>query len=152
MSDSELFVDGILNVTLMKGLVRVDLYSLSATEAQKNGQPLPEFRQRLVMHPQALLEMMQSLQVAINALNQKGMLNLKLPSNDPQMPPPMGAALGAGAVGIPLVSAGLPAGAAAPATAPDHAQPAEPQEAAEPAAPAPANRPRSRNFPSTLSS
>lgn len=136
-SDPEIFVDGLLNVTLIKGLVRLDLYSLSATEAQKDGQPSPQFRQRLVMHPQALLEIVQSMQVAINALTEKGLLNLKLPSNGPQVAPPPSAAGSMPEPPAPLagVQDGVP-----PAAAPTES------------APAPAPRPRSRNFPSTMTS
>lgn len=127
MSPPDIFVDGLLNVTLMKGLVRLDFYSLSATESQKDGQPLPEFRQRVVLTPQALLEVVQSMQVAIRALGEKGVLNLRLPSNDPQIAPPPGV------VGH------------APQPAAEPIPPVESQE--ETSAP----RPRSRNFPSTMS-
>jgi hypothetical protein len=136
MSDPELFVDGLLNVTLVKGLVRVDLFSLSATETQKDGQPTPQFRQRLVMHPQSLVEIMKSLQVAINALTEKGVLNLKLPSNDLPIAPPVQTAM-------------------APQT--DHPAPAVDETTSSGSSGAdadasPLNRPRSRNFPSTMHS
>lgn len=131
MSNPELFIDGLLNVTLVKGLVRVDFFSLSATETLKDGQPAPQFRQRLVMQPQALLEIVQSMQVAINALNEKGLLNLKPRPNDPQIAP-----LSVGMAPLPEALA-----TALPATDPPAAD-----------ADAPPPRPRSRNFPSTMGS
>lgn len=128
MSNSEVFVDGLLNVTLVKGLVRLDFFTLSATETQKDGQPAPAFRERLVMNPQSLMEVYQSLHVAIMALNEKGVIGIK--------PPPA----------LALPHPGPVAAAPAPSVAPPHSNPIASPDA-DPIAKA---APKSRNFPTTM--
>lgn len=137
MSTPEVFIDGLLNVTLVKGLVRLDFFSMSATETQKDGQPVPELRQRLIVNPQSLLEVYQSLQVAIMALNEKGVVNMRPLGNDPA-PPTL----------APQPQA-LPTGSAhAAALQADGGGTTEPRGPAGEVLPRPL--PRSRNFPSTL--
>lgn len=126
MSNPEVFVDGLLNVTLVKGLVRLDFFTLSATETQKDGQPAPELRQRLIMNPQSLVEVFQSLQVAIMALNEKGVVNVRPIVNDPAPPPLM--------VAPPALPGAGPTAPGDPAAAPIDTPPP----------------PRSRNFPTTM--
>jgi len=46
----ELYADGILDIGFGNGMLRIDLFSLSATCRDGNGQPLPAIRQRVVMN------------------------------------------------------------------------------------------------------
>lgn len=46
----ELYADGIFDIGFGSGMVRIDLFSLSATHKDANGQPLPAIRQRVVMN------------------------------------------------------------------------------------------------------
>lgn len=68
----ELFVDGLLDVSFARGIVRVDLYSLSASEKLPSGQPRPEQRQRLVMSVPSFMELVSALQQASQSLREKG--------------------------------------------------------------------------------
>ena len=46
----ELYADGILDIGFGNGMLRIDLFSLSATRKDDNGQPSPAIRQRVVMN------------------------------------------------------------------------------------------------------
>lgn len=136
MNNPDLFVDGVLNVTLVKGMIRLDLFSLSATD-YRDGQPQPEFRQRLVMSPQTMVALQQELQAAIVALRERGLIPMMPTGGGPQVPAPPKAA-GSEAAGPEPREASVDEPAAAP------------PPAAEPQPPSPPRTPRSRNFPSTL--
>ncbi len=45
----EIFADSIGNISIIGGVVRIDLISLSATERDADNQPVPVFRQRVIM-------------------------------------------------------------------------------------------------------
>lgn len=70
----ETFVDGVLNVVLTKGVVRIDFFALSPTEVSALGEPCPVFRHRLILHPDQLPEVLGSLQVATDALRNRGLI------------------------------------------------------------------------------
>ena len=46
---SELYADGIGEITVTGAIVRIDLMSLSATEKDGKNNPKPVFRQRIIM-------------------------------------------------------------------------------------------------------
>lgn len=159
MNNQDLFVDGILNVTLVKGVIRLDLYSLSATNYNKDGHPQPEFRRRLVMNPQTLIAFQQDIQGAITALRERGLMPLppQSGSGGPQMS--VYPAAQNGPAVEPPAAAPSPSPSARPETEP--APEAPPPSLAAPTAPEtpPASEteprprsPRSRNFPSTMGS
>lgn len=70
----ELYIDGLLDISFARGVVRVDLYSLSATEKLSTGQPKPEHRQRLLMSAQSFVEFASSLQGAAQSLRDQGVV------------------------------------------------------------------------------
>lgn len=145
MNNPDLFVDGVLNVTLVKGMIRLDLFSLSATD-YRDGQPQPEFRQRLVMSPQTLVALQQELQAAIVALRERGLIPMMPSGGGPQVPTP----LMAQSVTPSKPAAGSDASGLEPREASADDPTAAPLPAAEPQPPSPPRPPRSRNFPSTL--
>jgi hypothetical protein len=51
----EVFADGMGEITLSAGMVRIDLVSLSASKKDAEGRPELEFRQRLIMPPDGFL-------------------------------------------------------------------------------------------------
>ncbi len=71
----EIFADGIMNVVLTRGLVRIDWYSLSPTEVGPDGAPSPEFKHRLIVHPDNLPQVLDSLRFAVDALRERGVLS-----------------------------------------------------------------------------
>jgi len=56
--ESERFIDGVTQIGFGAGMVRIDLGSLSATEKDDKGEPILETRERLVMRPEAFLQML----------------------------------------------------------------------------------------------
>ena len=58
----EVYADGTYEIGFANGMVRVDLFSLSATEKDEEGRPTREVRQRIVMNPQGFLDTLASMQ------------------------------------------------------------------------------------------
>ena len=56
--DNERFVDGVAQIGFGAGMVRIDLGTLSADKVDEKGEPLLEPRERLVMRPEAFLQML----------------------------------------------------------------------------------------------
>jgi hypothetical protein len=53
--NGDIFIDGIENIVLSQGMVRMDLASFSFDKKDKAGNPAVETKQRIVMTPQGLL-------------------------------------------------------------------------------------------------
>jgi hypothetical protein len=70
----ELFADGVLDVGFGNGMVRIDLFSLSAVRRDAGGQPLPAIRQRVVMSLPGFLSALQALEGMRRQLEQAGVL------------------------------------------------------------------------------
>lgn len=124
----ELYADGVFDIGFGNGMVRIDLFSLSALRKDGNGQPLPAIRQRVVMSLPGFLASLSALEGMRQRLEAAGVL------------PP-------GAGPVPAPSHASPAAPAfqSPVQAP--VQPASPSQAPSQAAPsAPPARPRSPNF------
>jgi hypothetical protein len=75
--ENQLFTDGIGKITVIGGVVRLDLVTYSPTETDAQGRPLPVFTQRIVMGTEAFLrssekiaEMVQQITGAIAAQQQ----------------------------------------------------------------------------------
>lgn len=126
----ELYADGVFDIGFGNGMVRIDLFSLSALRKDDNGQPLPAIRQRVVMSLPGFLASLSALEGMRQRLEAAGVL-----------PPNSGA---------------VPASAPVPPAAPAFQTPVQAptqapiQTAVRPAAPAtpatPPGRPRSPNF------
>lgn len=124
----ELYADGVFDIGFGNGMVRIDLFSLSALRKDANGQPLPAIRQRVVMSLPGFLASLSALEGMRQRLEAAGVL----PPNSGTAPAPA------------LAPSAAPA-FQAPVQAP--VQPASPSQASSPAASAaPPTRPRSPNF------
>jgi len=75
----ELFADGVLDIGFGNGVVRIDLFSLSATRRDPNGQPQPELRQRLITTPQGFLSGLAAMEGMCRRLEQAGVLAPRQP-------------------------------------------------------------------------
>lgn len=69
---SELYVDGIGEITITNSIVRIDMMSLSATEKDGNNNPKPVFRQRIIMPIDAFANGVELMQQALNGLVEAG--------------------------------------------------------------------------------
>ncbi|MBK1836030.1 hypothetical protein JHL17_01275 [Azospirillum sp. YIM B02556] len=126
----ELYADGVFDIGFGNGMVRIDLFSLSALRKDDNGQPLPAIRQRVVMSLPGFLASLSALEGMRQRLEAAGVLPPNLPPNPGVVPAP----------------------------APSHAPPSAPafqnpvQATIQPASPSPTTpatqpgRPRSPNF------
>jgi hypothetical protein len=69
---SELFADGIREITVTGTIVRIDLTSLSVTERDANNNPVPVFRQRIIMPIDAFANAVDLMQKALVGLVDAG--------------------------------------------------------------------------------
>lgn len=70
----DVFADGVGEITLVGGMVRMDLVSLSATEKDSNGNPSLEFRQRVVMPPDGFLRSFSAMENLVKQLMEAGVV------------------------------------------------------------------------------
>lgn len=68
----DLYSDGIGEITITSAIVRIDMMSLSATEKDGQGQPMPVFRQRIIMPIEAFANAADLVQKALNGLIEAG--------------------------------------------------------------------------------
>ena len=131
LTDPDLFIDGLLDISFARGIVRVDLYSLSAVEKTPQGLPKSEFRRRLVMSTDGFLEFVNGLMMGVQFLRDRGVVTTKLPEH----------------IAARLDGAQPPQPASAPPVL-DDAEPEEEPEAPPISASIPApSVPKSPNFP-----
>jgi hypothetical protein len=69
---SELYVDGIGEITITNSIVRIDMMSLSATEKDGKNNPKPVFRQRIIMPIDAFANGVELMQQELNGLVKAG--------------------------------------------------------------------------------
>ncbi len=70
----QVFIDGLGEVRLVEGIVRIDLVALSATRRTEDGGQPPEFVTQLVMSPDAFLRMIRGLGETVRTLQERGVL------------------------------------------------------------------------------
>ncbi|GAA0542322.1 hypothetical protein FHS83_000249 [Rhizomicrobium palustre] len=69
--DEQVFADGIAAISVIQGTVRIDFIAYSPTKSDASGQPLPEFRQRIIMSAEAFLATAEKFQEAAQRLKDK---------------------------------------------------------------------------------
>ena len=71
---TEVFADGVSEVNIAAGLVRINFVSFSATAKDGKGNPARELRQRIVITPQGVLELYGAMQQVVDKMVQSGVL------------------------------------------------------------------------------
>lgn len=71
----EVFADGVSEVNIAGGIVRINFVSLSATLKDEKGIPVRELRQRIVTTPQGVIELYNAMQQVIEKLIESGALH-----------------------------------------------------------------------------
>jgi len=71
------FVDGVGDVRLRDGVMRMDLLALSPTRRDQEGNPVPQFVDQLVMSPQAFMRMVKALGDTLKQMQDKGLIKPK---------------------------------------------------------------------------
>lgn len=84
----DIYADGIGEITLTGGMVRIDLVSLSAQEKDSEGRPRLEFRKRIVLPPEGFLRSFSAMEDLVRQLVDAGLIKRR----------------DAGEVGVPTVS------------------------------------------------
>ena len=68
------FIDGVGDIRLHEGIVRMDVLALSPTRRDKENNPVPEFVDQMVMSPHAFLRMVSALGSTVKQMQDKGLL------------------------------------------------------------------------------
>ena len=68
------FIDGVGDIRLRDGVIRMDLLALSPTVRDKEGNPVPQLVDQLVMSPVAFGRMVQSMGQTIQQLQKQGLI------------------------------------------------------------------------------
>jgi DNA-binding MarR family transcriptional regulator len=71
---TEVFADGVGEVNIANGIVRINFVSFSGTAKDEKGNPIRELRQRVVVTPQGVLELYGAMQQVIDRLVQAGLI------------------------------------------------------------------------------
>lgn len=70
----DVYADGIGEITLTGGMVRIDLVSLSAHEKDSEGRPKLEFRKRVVLPPEGFLRSFSAMEDLVKQLVEAGLI------------------------------------------------------------------------------
>ena len=68
------FIDGVGDIRLRDGIIRMDLLALSPTGRDKKGNPVPQFVDQLVMSPVAFGRMIQAMGQTVQQFQEKGLI------------------------------------------------------------------------------
>jgi len=74
MESREVFADGIGEITLAGGMVRMDLVALTGSQQDKENPPRLEFRQRVVMPPDGFLRSFSAMENLVKQLVEAGLV------------------------------------------------------------------------------
>ncbi|CAH1669439.1 conserved hypothetical protein [Hyphomicrobiales bacterium] len=81
--NTELFTDGISEITIGGSIVRVDLFSLSPTERDADNAPKRVFRQRLIFSVESFANSVEVMQKALQGLVDAGAVRRTEPTETP---------------------------------------------------------------------
>jgi hypothetical protein len=92
MTHPELYSDGVGQITVTGGVVRVDLVSLSPTERDANNNPKATFRQRLIFSLEGFVNSAEAMQKILQGLFDAGVVQrtnvARTPLSVPEPPRP----------------------------------------------------------------
>ena len=72
--EKEIFADGIGEITLSGGMVRIDLVSMVGTQKDKDQPPKLEHRQRIIMPPDGFLRSFSAMENLVKQLIDAGLV------------------------------------------------------------------------------
>jgi len=76
MSNQE-FVDGVQEITIQSGIVRVDYFTYSAEAKDSSGKPAKELSKRLLMSPEGFLQTFSAMERIVDQLVDRGAIKRK---------------------------------------------------------------------------
>lgn len=77
----DVYADGIGEITLTGGMVRIDLVSLSAQSKDAEGRPRLEFRKRIVLPPEGFLRSFTAMEDLVKQLVDAGLIKRREPGD-----------------------------------------------------------------------
>lgn len=80
---TEIFADGIGEITLTGPTVRIDLVSLSPSDRDADGNPLPVFKQRIIMPIESFMNSYDLIHRVANELIEGGAVKRREPQGQP---------------------------------------------------------------------
>lgn len=80
----EIYADGIGEISLSNGVIRIDLISLSPVQKDSKDPPLREVRQRVIMSPQGFIEAFGTMENVMKKLVDMGAIVKRPVDNPPQ--------------------------------------------------------------------
>lgn len=69
------FCDGVMDISITNGVVRVDFFNYTNGERDKNGNPPREFSHQTVLTPEAFLQTYTAFDQMVNELVERGLLS-----------------------------------------------------------------------------
>ena len=85
--DQQIFTDGIGRITVIGGIVRLDLVTYSPNETDAQGKPRQIFAQRVVMGAEAFLRSAEKVREIVQQLSHPGAHAQPQPQTQPQIQP-----------------------------------------------------------------
>lgn len=71
---NQTFIDGVGDIRMHDGIVRIDMLALSPTGLGDDGQPSAEFVDQLVMSPAAFLRMVSAMGATVRQMQERGLI------------------------------------------------------------------------------
>jgi hypothetical protein len=71
------YCDGVEEVSITSGIVRVDFFHYAAGERAKDGRPPRELSHRVLLSPEAFVQAFTALEQVVKQLQEKGLLQRK---------------------------------------------------------------------------
>ncbi|MDH2432632.1 hypothetical protein QCD60_08635 [Pokkaliibacter sp. MBI-7] len=75
-------IDGIQEVSIVSGLIRMDLFSYTAGARDEQNKPPREVVERLVVSPEGFLQMYNTLDKLVRQMEGKGLLQRRQPADE----------------------------------------------------------------------
>jgi len=72
---NHVFIDGVGEVRLSEGVIRMDMLAMSPTRRNEEGNPVPEFVQQVVMSPRAFMRLVGALSQTLQGMEDKGLIS-----------------------------------------------------------------------------
>lgn len=74
---NQVFIDGVFNVGIQDGAVRVDFFQHSPTQKDAEGRPARQFAQRMIMSPSGFLQVYSAMDQLVKQLEERGLVQRK---------------------------------------------------------------------------
>lgn len=74
---NQVFVDGVFNVGIQDGAVRIDFFQLSPTQRDSEGKSARQFAHRMILSPQGFLQTYSAMDQLVKQLEERGLVQRK---------------------------------------------------------------------------